>query len=134
MARQQQKYQIFKKKCRKWPKIHTFSLLELESPLLSLDDINFLIISCEPLIVSFIGEVVAEADLLDFPPRVREIMSSKQCKIIANTPHRKLIQNVPVFWVQWKVQDYWKNYLIYLTLSQTITTAKVVTIFRQMFT
>ena len=78
MASQQQKCQIFKKKCRKWPKLHTFSLLELESPLLSFDDINFLIISCEPLIVSFIGEVVAEADLLDFPPRISKIMSCLQ--------------------------------------------------------
>ena len=78
---QQQKYQIFKK-CQKWPKIHTFSLLELESPLLSFDDINFLIISCEPLIVSFMGEVVAEADLLDFPPRISDIMSCRQSKII----------------------------------------------------
>ena len=83
MTSQQQKYQIFKKKkCRKWPKIHTFSLLELESPLLSFDDINFLIISCEPLIVSFIGEVVAEADLLDFPPRISKTMSCSRSIVI----------------------------------------------------
>ena len=29
---------------------------------------------------------------------------------------------MPVFRVQWKAQGYWKNYLIYLTLSETITT------------
>ena len=35
------------------------------------------------------------------------------------------METVLVFWVRWKVQDYWKNYLSYLTLSQTITTANV---------
>ena len=49
--------------------------------------------------------------------------------IIAKTSTYLCMRNreeiVPAFWVQWKVQDYLKNYL---TLSQTIITAKAVSI------